>query len=67
MAKYVTDFNSISCGGKEFFAADGAVEIPDEFASLVADFVACGDLMLASDAAAVEESAPADKPKRGRR
>lgn len=67
MAKYVTDFSGVSCGGKEFFAANGAIDIPDEFADFISDMVACGDLMLASEAVAAEQEDLADKPKKGRR
>lgn len=69
MAKYITELNSVTCGGREHFAVEGVMDIDDAFAPFIADLVACGDLMLAEDAA-VAGAAPSDeapKARKGRR
>lgn len=70
MAKYITELNSVTCGGREHFAMEGVMEIADEFAPFIVDLVACGDLMLAEDASTAASDAPSDetpKARKGRR
>lgn len=45
MAKFLTEFHSVSHGADEFVAESGAVEIPDEQVPAFAAFIASGELV----------------------
>lgn len=50
MAKFLTEFHSVSHGADEFVAESGAVEIPDEQVPAFAAFIASGELVQVEDA-----------------
>lgn len=50
MAKFLTEFHSVSHGADEFVAAGGVVEIPDEQAPAFAAFIESGELVKVDDA-----------------
>jgi hypothetical protein len=53
MAKFQTEFNSVSSGAGEFTAVDGVIEIPDQHIADFKPFIDCGQLVQ------VDETAPA--------
>jgi len=55
MARFNTELNSVTCGGREHFAAQGVIEIADELRPFIAALVACGDLRLVVDAPSSDE------------
>jgi len=66
MAKFLTDYHSITCGGREHFAVDGVIDIDASLLAFVADMIAAGDLVPVEDAAP-ETAAAEDKPRKGRK
>ena len=52
MAKFQTEFNSVSSGAGEFTAVDGVIEIPDQHIGDFKPFIDCGQLVQIDEAAA---------------
>ncbi len=51
MAKFQTEFNSVSSGAGEFTAVDGVIEIPDQHIGDFKPFIDCGQLVQVDEAA----------------
>lgn len=65
MATFKTEYHGVSHGPAEFFAADGVIEIPDEYVPAFTAMIASGELV-AVEAAPAEgdaKSLDADAPK----
>lgn len=61
MAKFQTEFNSVSSGAGEFTAVDGVIEIPDQHIGDFKPFIDCGQLVQVDETAAGDGDGEATK------
>lgn len=60
MAKFQTEFNSVSSGAGEFIAVDGVIEIPDQHIGDFKPFIDCGQLVQVDEAASGDSAGEGD-------